>query len=184
MGYYTYITGSVDVTPEIDPSHLAQIQALECFQEEYFVIGESRATQGGDTLGLVNGVVTVIPGHKIPGYTHIKVGFDESIKAYDFDSQVQTLVDELDQLGYQVNGNFDGDGEESDDFWRLDIQGNVVTSKKAIIRFDDPLDEIRARAAQGHGWVLPLPANVTLNCSGNCPDCQADRVWLRKKLYG
>lgn len=193
MGYDTYITGDALVTPEVSAAHMMALTNAGIIDasnanyssECYFRWGGSTPSTGGDTLALVNGQVTVIAGPGTVGSTEILLTMEESVRAYDFSEKVHEMVDELAKLGYKVNGAFDGDGENSDDFWRLNIADNTIQAMDGEIVFDR-YEELRERGKNGHGWVIPRDDTNTAKCGGTagCPACKADRAWLRKLLYG
>lgn len=123
------------------------------------------------------------------GTTVFEFGIDESFKAYDFDAAVGRLVGLAERLGYKVDGSFDGDGEESDDFWRLSIRDNKMTTERGEIVYPSEyytVVEQRGRGKANHGHVIPRPDGKQTSCGGvsSCSTCDEDLKWFTGLLYG
>lgn len=179
MGYYTYITGDLEISPPIDETKFSEFSG----DESYFTF---KHIPGDEDVKLINGVITVVG--QSSGCTEVGLASYESMKAYNFDEHVRKLVDKAKALGHVVNGAFYGDGEESEDFWRLGVEANVIfTEGGQIIYPSDRYHEIASRGKQSgaHGNVIPRPDGARANCGGapRCADCQEEREFLTKLLY-
>lgn len=98
-------------------------------------------------MQLVNGAPKVVGDD--PGKTVVDFGYDESGKFYDFAGSVEELAEFCAQQGARLDACFDGDGEESDDFWRIDVTDNKVTHQDAAVVYDDGQAALRAE-----GWQV------------------------------
>jgi hypothetical protein len=179
MGYYTYITGGLEISPPIDESKFTEFVG----DDSYFTF---ELVPGDEDVQLINGIITVVG--QSAGHTDVNLNFDESIKAYDFEDHVNRLVGRAKSLGHQADGAFYGDGEESEDFWRLGVDNNALSTESGEIVYpSDRYYEIAARGKQSsaHGNVIPRPDGGRAKCGGapRCTDCQEEREFLTKLLY-
>lgn len=183
MGYYTYFTGSVDIHPQI-PESMWPTDYTD--QGDAFFILEQ--VDGDEDVQIVGGRITVVG--TAPSFTRAKIRWDESVKGYSFDEDLTKFTGWLTSRNVKANGFFDGDGEESDDFWRATVRDNVVTQERGEIIY--PSERYahllaRGRAPMNHGKVIPRPDSKYAKCgglSGNCDPCKEDLAWLTKTLYG
>lgn len=188
MGYYTYINGGLTIEPPINPEKFKDLidpPGAGVNAESYFV--HTRDEGGDEDVQIIDGQITVVG--ETAGHSVIDFAFDESVKAYDFHEKLAELVDYAKGLGYTVNGSFDGDGEESEDFWRSYVINNVVTTEQGEVSY--PSEQYwairqRGQSKSAHGNVIPRPDGARVRCGGapQCPECQAERDWLAKELYG
>jgi len=103
-----------------------------------------------------------------PGSTTVEFGYDENIKAYDFTEHVNRLVDLVETQGSVVNATFTGDGEESDDFWQVNIKDNKVTVESGEIIYPSDLLDLKAQAwRQGHDEACTAMACLHKNPYGD-----------------
>lgn len=152
MGYYTHITGGASIVPPIDDAKMKHLTG----DYGYFRFAQ---VPGDQTVQVVNGQVTVVGTN--PGETSVELNFDDAIKGYDFHDHVQMLVDLAIANGSVANGQFDGDGEESGDNWRIIVTSNTVTSEAGSIIYPSDLkDYQRVAWEQGHNalcsWSVPV----------------------------
>jgi len=119
VGYNTYVNGRYRIEPEL-PDHV--ISNLGMHED-----GDSHlaCSSGGtpDTVGLVNGQITVIPGDS---WTEVESRHDEPYKAYDIQDHVKAMVEAAQQRGCTVNGALYLDGEDSRDFHRIRVENNAI----------------------------------------------------------
>lgn len=187
MGYNTYITGGFTVTPQISPKDeaaFARFDAGNGADEGYFNVTHK---DGDEDVQIVDGEIKVVG--KTAGSTEFDFAIDESFKAYEIDSHIQLLRDTAQGLGYVVNGQLDGDGEESDDFWRTLIVNNKIIAEGGTITYpSDRYYEIAkvGRDKYAHGRVIPRPDGKVAKCAGlgGCNACEDEHAWLAKQLYG
>lgn len=185
MGYYTYITGDLTITPAIDEAKFKDFADRNA-DEGYFSFA---LRQGDEDVQLVNGVITVVG--KTPDVTEVGLNFDESIKAYDFRDAVTLLVGRAKDLGHRVDGAFYGDGEESDDFWRIGVDNNVISSEGGEIVYpSERYEDVAAigRHPRAHGHVVPRPDRRRAACNGlvnlpHCPKCIDEYESLSRILW-
>lgn len=181
MGYYTYISGGATIEPQIPEADWLYDLLEE--GDSYFIL---RQEDGDEDVQLVNGQITVVGQN--PGVTKVDFRYDDSVKAYDFDERLNELLDWVKTNGAKINGYFNGDGEESEDFWRVEIRDNIAKTEGGSIVYPserlEPIAE-RGRDKHNHGHIIPRPDGQRTQCGGapQCPDCQADRDWLAKALY-
>lgn len=183
MGYYTYITGDASITPPI-PESSWPTEYNPKTADDYF---EFNHVDGDEDVRIVNGEITVVG--KTAGYTQVVLRYEGSVKAYDFDERLDSLIKWVKSQGAAVDGTFYGDGEESQDFWRVSIENNVPSTEHGVIVYPSERLEsiaVRGRAKFNHGNIIPRPDGLHIQCGGppQCPECQADRDWLTKELYG
>lgn len=153
MGYYTHITGQLEITPAID---LKKVEHLSGEKDGYFTF---TIVPGDQDVRIVNGVVTVV-GTK-PDMIMVENYFEDSIKAYDFDNQVERLVDLAKDNGAVVDGVFYGDGEESEDFWALVVEANAIHTERGEVVYSH-----QTKTAQAQAWQQAHDAICLLNISG------------------
>jgi len=182
MGYYTYITGGVEITPPIDENQFKDVIGSD--GECYFVLTDQ--VDGDEDVQIINGQITVVG--QTAGHSQVDIAFEESVKAYDFDGQVQTLVETAKKHGHTVNGQFDGDGEESEDFWRVNIVNNKIIAESGSIVFpSDQYTELArlGSAPRAHGNVIPRPDGKRTRCGGVplCQVCVDEHLHLSKLIY-
>lgn len=182
MGYETYITGDGVITPQI-PDHLWPQEYRDpgnTYNDTYFVFKQQ---DGDEDVQVVNGQITVVG--KTAGVTLVDWYPDERAKFYDFDGNLQGLVDFVKSQGASITATFYGDGEDSDDFWRAHVDNNVIATERGEITYPSERYEVlkgKARDARNHGHVVPRADGVRTVCGGTltCSECQADARWLGK----
>lgn len=187
MGYSTWITGGFVVTPTVAPKDEAAFARFDVNSgndEGYFRITHK---EGDEDVQIVDGEIKVVG--KTAGSTEFDFAIDESFKAYDIDAHIELFRDVAKSLGYVVNGQLDGDGEESDDFWRTRIVDNKIIAEGGSITYpSDRYDDIArmGRDKMNHGWVIPRPDGAVAKCGGpmTCPACKDERAWFVKQIYG
>lgn len=135
MGYNTHVTGEFRVTPRLDQD-LSDFRSYfsEDYENELFAenMGEE------ETVGLVNGEITVIPGD---GYTSVQPRFNEPHKAYELESDVQEFLRRVKAHGNTVNGVFKCYGEEDGDIARIRIEDNAYHSERPTLRWPNGDEE-------------------------------------------
>lgn len=186
MGYYTYFTGEAKVSPPLPETEWKNLS-----DGGYFKFTQ---VEGDEDVQIINGVITVVG--KTPGHTEIALAFDESIKGYDFAEWVEKIAKKCIELNLVMDGCFEGDGEESNDMWRLDITNNQLTQEAAQVIYPSDLnrdlyekakhiDELRKAVQHGHGHILPRADLVKTRCGGtpaSCPTCAAEAILLKRAL--
>jgi hypothetical protein len=109
MGYSTRFTGRVTVEPPLTGREAAELLAFS----------ETRHERDR-------------PGHGfycqwLPTEDRTGLEWDGEEKFYDGDLWMAVLIDRfLQPGGHVVNGVIDAEGEDPDDFWRLEVRDNVV----------------------------------------------------------
>jgi hypothetical protein len=192
VGYYTYITGGGEIVPPLDDKKLEEFKT-EASQFGYF---DFQQIPGDQTVTLVNGIPTVVGND--PGKTQVDFGYEESGKFYNFPDAVTALTNLCIKEKALFNATFDGDGEESEDFWRITVVDNVVDQAHGEISFPDPDDEkaklrskiietIRSAGPQdGHGNVIPRKDGTRdLTCPGlpTCKTCRTEQEILTELIW-
>ncbi len=147
------------ITPAID---LAKIKHLSGDDEGYF---EYAIIPGDQDVQVVNGQVTVVG--QTPDHILVENYYDDTIKGYDFGERFRELVDLARAGGAVVEGVFYGDGEESEDFWALRVENNVVSEESGQITYPGDLKEVKAQAWQEAHDLLCTLHGIQINCHTN-----------------
>lgn len=128
--------------PPIDDEKLKEF-SVDHDDEGYF-----RFTQesGDEEVTIVDGQVAVVGTN--PGRTVVEFGYHDGVKAYDFPEVTERLAQLCEKEGAVFNALFYGDGEESDDYWRLDVTNNQVKQEESERMFASDLAECRSEAWQ------------------------------------
>jgi hypothetical protein len=122
MGYETYYTGTLTITPQIPEPFPA------CFtdvtEDTAFILrneaGEQNVVLKDDgTFGVVGD----------PGVTLAEVCWDESTKA-DIGEYVESLVKFVKREGSEANGVVDCQGEEHRDIYRYRVVNNAIGTER------------------------------------------------------
>lgn len=190
MGYYTYISGDGFIKPPLDDAKLKEFTTDE---GSYF---EFEQIPGDQTVQLVNGTPTVVGND--PGRTLVRFGYDDSGKFYDFHDQLDQLAQLCARNSVMLNCEFDGDGEESHDFWKARVTDNQLEISQGQIAFDDDsTKKAQARSeivdllqqlnqTQAHGNVIPRKDGTRdLTCPGlpTCMKCRTEQEALRRLIW-
>lgn len=114
MGYDTYVTGSLTVTPKLSERQIADLRLDEDDGDELV------AQSGGedDTVGVVDGELTVIPGKS---FTLITCRYEEPFRAGGLSETFVEAFTKIVKAGHKVEGALYGAGEEFPDAWRLRV---------------------------------------------------------------
>lgn len=196
MGYYTYITGGGEIVPPIDDAKLDEFNVDSTTYGEYTYFRFEQIA-GDQTVGLrPDGSVGVVGTD--PGKTKVDFGVDDSVKGYNFSESVQALADLCAREGSVLEAVFEGDGEESDDFWKLDVTNNQLTHIQGQVSFPDDADAVmkvrsevidRIKATDFSkmcGNVIPRPDGTRdFSCPGlpKCPNCRAEQDILTALIW-
>lgn len=125
MGYSRWITGSAEVKPPLDDKTLAKIQADNNMHEDllldYFTVEDAGDP---DTVALVNGEITVIPGTKT---SMIGLGIEERMNHSDFEEMCAVLAKAVHRAGSVIEGSFTIYGEDDPDISRVRFDGKGGT---------------------------------------------------------
>jgi hypothetical protein len=123
VGYNTYVSGSLTVTPKLSDKQLEKLGLEEnsSTDDHSLFVGFTMGEE--DTVGVVKGEITVIPGKS---YTRIECRYDSSFKAYDLPEQFVDLANALTRAGHKIEGAFYLDGEDASDFSRLRVDEKGV----------------------------------------------------------
>ena len=122
MGYNSYVAGGANITPPIDEKHWPDPDDGD--GSVYFGYFLFNQVDGNETVGVVNGQVTVIGTG--PGHTHVEFAWDDSSKMYDLDEKMQNLFDWARSHGSKIVGQFDREGEENGDLQRFRFTGDQL----------------------------------------------------------
>jgi hypothetical protein len=125
MGYYTTITGYLDVAPPVPWSKIRDTR----FLPEYFRQDDWRTfvfDVKEETVETDEGTLTR------KGAQRIICGSEDGFKAYHAEEHLQALVDHLGP-GYSYEGMFEGFGEENGDMWRLVVRNGTVVKIEPTI---------------------------------------------------
>lgn len=123
MGYYTSVHGELTIEPPLAWNEFRDSPFAVPRKHEIWLAVEEESKQ------TTEGVLTVKRATRV-------VTWDESFKAYEFDGQLQKLVDAF--PGHTFAGLFEGEGEENDDMWRVRVRnGNVERIKPRIVWPDE-----------------------------------------------
>lgn len=179
MGYTTWFTGRVTVTPPLNPHEIsylerfASVRHMHRAKGPYFVADPGQ----GSAPDVVGGGNEVHPGQPgfwcqwVPSEDGSAIGWDEEEKFYDAELWMAYLIDTFLKPGatvarelanpvpgwvypdefmhftfdHIVNGviEAEGEGEEEDDLWRLEVRDNVVYVIR--LRAEPTFDEIDPR---------------------------------------
>ncbi len=159
MGYTTYFEGSVTVSP---PLSAEEIEFLNKFSESrrmnrkkgpYFVDGEGYAGQDSeDDIIDYNSPDPSQPGlwcQWVASEDGSEILWNDAEKFYEAEAWMDYIINhfvgptpiaatELPFLkGHTVNGTISADGEDSADFWKLQVNGNLVSRIEGRVSFED-----------------------------------------------
>ena len=159
MGYTTDFEGSVTVTPPLNAEELAYLnkfsetRRMNRKKGPYFVDGTEDFGQGRDSDIIdYNSPDPSQPGlwcHWVASDDGSEIMWDGGEKFYyalewmdyiinHFVGPTPIAATELPFLkGHTVNGTISADGEESDDFWKLQVNGNSVSRIEGRVAFED-----------------------------------------------
>lgn len=150
---------------------------------------------GNETVEILEGTIHVVGD--VADKTLVNFAYDDSVKAYNFESDIEDLIKLCKENGSTFNAEFEGDGEESRDFWRITVVNNlfnrdgsdvVYENELAQLRHDNRLtNQLRILAVSGHGRVLPRKDGIrNLSCPGlpTCPTCAHEHRILSSLLWG
>ena len=130
MGYQTYVTGSIKIQPRL-PDALISKLGLDPTDEDSE--SDLEAVQGGedDTVELINGQITVVPGNS---WTVLRCRFEEPYKAYTTQENLDRVAKEVAKQGCTASGALYMDGEESTDLTRVRIEnGKAVHEQPSLV---------------------------------------------------
>lgn len=118
MGYYTYLTGELAITPAI-PAALRIHFDPDAIDPPWAGKNWNDWTSTYDT----DDATALV--------------FDESVKCYDIEADLANLQAWLRARGHDITGQIWGDGEESDDQWTVRLDEDGTWFAPATITFDD-----------------------------------------------
>jgi len=163
MGYTTYFTGQIDVTPSLNDQEREFLQKFSGTRRmkrtngPYFVEGTGFMGQGGDPdIQDYNTPPDGQPGlwcHWVPNEKGTAIEWDEGKKFYDGEEWMKYLIDHFigpnpiakrgdpDAFaflqGHDCQGVIDAEGEDSGDIWKIIVENNEVYIQEARIVFDE-----------------------------------------------
>jgi hypothetical protein len=159
MGYTTYFEGSVQVDPPLSAEEVAflnkfsETRRMNRKNGPYFVDGTGDFGQGQDEDVIDhNSPDPSQPGlwcHWVASDDGSEIMWDDGEKFYEAEAWMDYIINhfvgptpiaatELPFLkGHTVNGTISADGEESDDFWKLKVDGNIVYRIEGRVSFED-----------------------------------------------
>lgn len=122
MGYYSHMSGRLEATPALDQKDIDASAWGESGDSDLFVFNQG----ADDTVSLVDGEITVVPGVKT---TIAESRTEEEFKAYSTDSEVQEFVKWATSKGSTVTGFLILKGEDGA-IHRIRIDGTKVVSEE------------------------------------------------------
>jgi len=126
MGYQTSVHGSLKVEPRLTDKEIEKFD-LDGDINDRLLVGHQRGED--DTVGVVDGQITVIPGKS---YTEITCAWDEPFKAYDLPEVFATTVQKILKAGHTITGALYLEGEESGDFSRLRVDDDKAVHEHPV----------------------------------------------------
>lgn len=130
MGYSTYVTGAITITPpipwsEVEDSPFVTLDRAWVERDVRFHIAEAFENGADGVVLSWRRADAVVPAH------------EDSYKAYDINEHLQELVD-AHGAGRVFSGYLSGEGEDNDDMWRLYVRdGRAVRVKPEIVWPDE-----------------------------------------------
>lgn len=140
MGYYSKVTGALDVSPQLVGDQINNVRALDPDYLGYFLHWQVRQLIVPTEVAVAGEKVVVQAQIPVAG---VLVAEGTSGKTYELEKQVRALVAEFYEDGRVVNGLLRIEGEEAGDIWRIKIEANQVTVQEAILMWPDGEQEKR-----------------------------------------
>ena len=126
MGYYTSMTGELQIEPPAKWSEIKDSLYLQVGKELFHIEVEEVEVVCDEGLLITKRGVAVIP-------------YEEGTKAYTVDEDLKELVDSL--PGHKFVGCIEGEGEENSDMWRLYVRNGKVIKHTVRAQWPDAPEE-------------------------------------------
>lgn len=130
MGYYTRITGEITLDPPLTYSEVKRWRARQDVSHYSLILKTDEKEVETD-----EGVLTRTTGVAI-------VPCEESFKAYSFTDTVQRFAS-LFGKDRTFTGRFEARGEDSEDWWRLEIRNAQVVTTRGWVTWPEDFDGLR-----------------------------------------
>lgn len=126
MGYNTSFDGSVEIRPPLKPEHGEDLQAFMDYEE---------SPGPGKDDDDPRSALAECPWHYYPDESCLLPPDDG--RGYDTEEWLALLVEKIAEWGYSCSGLVEAAGEDADDFWRMVVTDNVVTSQNGGIVYGE-----------------------------------------------
>jgi hypothetical protein len=135
MGYDSYVSGELVFQPSLKPIQVAELQSF----------ADTSHTSGD------------LPGCGHPDWGSLEpdgsaMVFDDTFRLIDLKGWVCYLVEGfLKPWGVLANGALFIDGEDSEDFWRIEVTDSVVVHREGLVIYEgDPIEAHGVKATITH----------------------------------
>ena len=122
MGYYSSLSGQIDIDPPLDARELRTCVWLRPTANIHVEISETQVDTDDGVLTKKSGP-TLVP-------------YGEHTKAYDLEENVSAFVAEY-AGSHRCNGSITVEGEDAGDVWRIRVVNNVVVRETARVVWPD-----------------------------------------------